>query len=130
VAGLVDINVGEILSGLGDLAKDVRQAVTGKDPESEAKMLSMESELLKAQAAIGLAEAQNVNVWVSGARPFIIWVCGLGIFVRFLIIPLLAIWFKIPDIIFDTTPLIGILIPILGLGAYRTIEKTQGVASK
>jgi hypothetical protein len=128
--GLVDIDVNGIFNGLGTLAKDIRQAITGKDPESDAKLILMESELLKAQAAINLAEAQNTHVFVSGARPFIIWVCGFGVAIRFLVIPVLAVWVKIPDIVFDTSPLIGLLIPILGLGAYRTIEKTQGVASK
>lgn len=87
------------------------------------------------QMEVNKAEAANPNVFVSGWRPFIGWVCGLGFGVQFVFGPL-AEWgsalyghpVKFPPM--DTGTMMPLLLGMLGLGGLRTAEKIQGVASK
>jgi len=87
------------------------------------------------QMDVNKAEAANPNVFVSGWRPFIGWVCGLGFGVQFVFGPL-AEWgsalyghpVKFP--LMDTGTMMPLLLGMLGLGGLRTAEKIQGVASK
>ena len=57
------------LEGAGSLAKDIRTAITGEIPpdkqaELEAKLLSLESEIMKAQANVIMSEA-NGQSWLQ-----------------------------------------------------------------
>ena len=125
--------IGSALGGIGKLAKDIRQAVTGeispeKRAEIEAQLLEIESQGLQAQIELNKIEAQNASVFVSGWRPAAGWVCVLGLFYTFLLQPLLA-WAtssKPPEI--DTTLLIQLLFGMLGLAGIRTYEKGKGIA--
>jgi hypothetical protein len=81
------------------------------------------------QLEINMVEAENPNVWVSGARPYIIWICGTGLGYQFLIYPILIAF--VPRIVpLDVASLITILGGVLGLGAMRRQEKLNGVATK
>ena len=84
------------------------------------------------QMEINKAEASNPNVFVSGWRPFVGWVCGFGLVYSFIGQPLLswasAMWaIPIPPTL-DLGTLLTILGGMLGLGTLRTFEKTQGVS--
>lgn len=128
-----------LLKGIGDLAKDIRIAITGKDPvkmaELESKLLEMEFIAQKAQSDINLVEAQNPNLFVSGARPFIMWVCGFALAYQFILYSLIC-WFvaligsTITPPILNTEGLVTILLSLLGLGGLRTYEKMNNVTSK
>ena len=125
--------IGSALGGIGKLAKDIRQAVTGeispeKRAEIEAQLLEIENQGLQAQIELNKIEAQSASVFVSGWRPAAGWVCVLGLFYTFLLQPLLA-WAtssKPPEI--DTTLLIQLLFGMLGLAGIRTYEKRKGIA--
>ena len=85
-----------LLSSVGTLAKDVRSAITGEPtPEKQAeitqKLLELEFTVKKAQTDINLQEAKHPNIFVSGWRPFIGWVCGSAITYNFIINPI-TIW--------------------------------------
>lgn len=121
--GLVNLDVSQVMQGIGELAKDVRQAVTGKDPEAESKSLALTAAIADAQAKINLAEASNPNVFVSGWRPFIGWLCGIGIGIQFIYMPIFN-----PDSRYDFSELLNLVIAMLGIGALRTYEKIQGVS--
>ena len=87
------------------------------------------------QLAINKEEAANPNVFVSGWRPFIGWVCGSGFAIQFVIGPL-AEWgsavyghpVKFPQM--DMGTMMPLLAGMLGLGVMRTAEKINGVAAK
>lgn len=124
-----------ILGGVGEFAKDIRAAITGeaiKDPtkimELEQKAMEIEFAITKVQTDINLEEAKNHNVFVSGWRPFIGWVCGFGIAWQFIISPLIEWVCKlagkvvVPPVL-DTASLMGLVVPLLGLGGLRTFEK-------
>lgn len=95
---------------------------------------SGELSAIAGQLEINKAEASNPSVFVSGWRPFVGWVCGLGLFYSFLAQPLLA-WastihhYGVPPTL-DLGTLLTVLGGLLGLGSLRTIEKVNGVASK
>lgn len=78
------------------------------------------------QAEINKIEAQHRSVFVAGARPAILWVCAAGLGFVFLVNPILQ-WSTGaagPDM--PTEAMMSLVVSILGLGGYRTIEKLQG----
>jgi hypothetical protein len=100
----------------------------------EMAQLAADTELAKAQAAINQTEAANPNLFVSGWRPFVGWVCGLGLAYAFLIkpiaSPLIQKWSGVPMEALDVGTLLTLLFGMLGLGGMRTFEKMNGVARK
>jgi hypothetical protein len=90
--------------------------------------LQLALEADKSQTAINAAEAENPNLFVSGWRPFIGWVCGVAFAYHFVMQPLLAFAIanaggdvKLPA--FQMEELSTVLMGLLGLGGLRTIEK-------
>jgi len=80
------------------------------------------------QTAINLAEAGHRSVFVAGWRPFIGWVCGLALFNWFIVNPWIQ-WITAkpgPEIQWEA--LMQLVLALLGLAGYRTIEKRSGVA--
>lgn len=88
--------------------------------------------LIAGQLEINKVEAASASAFTSGWRPAIGWVCGAGFAVQFVIGPL-GEWasalaghpVKFPQM--DTGTMMPLLFGMLGLGAYRTAEKIQGV---
>ncbi|MCW2242281.1 holin family protein [Azospirillum canadense] len=111
------------------------------DPQAQAKAAAeMQTKLIDvlsasdaAQLQVNAAEAANPSVFVSGWRPFVGWLCAIGLGVQTIAYPLVG-WTlsvyspgtRLPQI--DTETLLALLFPMLGIGAYRTIEKVKGVA--
>jgi len=134
-----------ILSGLGtigQLIRDIRAAITGKevvDPtklaEIEAKLTEMETQLLNAQNEINKIEAGHPSIFVAGWRPFVGWVCGIAFAYHFIALPVVSLIIKIYQVnfqppIFDIQTLVTVLFGMLGLGLYRTLEKKWDVQDK
>ena len=112
------------------------------DPAAKA---AAELELLKltqagelqsvlAQLEINAKEAAHPSIFVSGGRPFIMWICGLGLAYATLAQPIL-VWLSTikgwpvpPDVNADV--LMYVLGGLLGLGGLRSVEKVKCVAAK
>ena len=80
-----------------------------------------------AQAEITKVQAQHRSTFVAGARPFILWVCGLGFLFSFVINPILQ-WIA-PEAGSPVLPLdvmMELTLAMLGLAGLRTVEKLQG----
>ncbi len=80
------------------------------------------------QVSLNEKESQHASLFVAGWRPFIGWVCGLGLANTFIINPLLQ-WFcgiTGPQMPLDV--MIELVIAMLGLGTLRTLEKFGGRA--
>lgn len=81
------------------------------------------------QALANTMAAQHRSVFVAGARPFLMWVCGLGFLFAFVINPILQwLW---PDVGTPELPLdvmMELTLAMLGLASLRTVEKIKGVA--
>jgi len=137
---LANLDVGGLFTGIGTLAKDIRTAVTGKEPinadkaaEIALKLEELEGKARDAQTTVNLAEASNPNLFVAGWRPAAGWVCVLGLFYSVFLRPILSwlatvwCWSAVPPVI-DTIILMELLFGMLGLGAYRTYERINGKA--
>jgi hypothetical protein len=72
--------------------------------------------LAKGQLEINKVEAAHKSLFVAGWRPFIGWICGLGLLYNVLIAQILSIWFTVPEV----DP--ALLTPM------RSYEKTKKVA--
>lgn len=84
------------------------------------------------QLEINKEEAKSTNWFVAGARPFIMWGCGLAMLYAALFEPLMRF---VAQVVFaytgafpaiDTSLTTQILLGILGLGGMRTVEKLKG----
>ena len=135
MAGIVNVETGGILKGIGELAKDIRYAITGKNPEIEVKLIELENQVMNAQAAINQTEATSSDKFVSRWRPFIGWIAGFGLAYYFLVQPaavfvlkLLKVEIVLPT--FDVGTLSTLIIAMLGLGTMRSFEKVKGVQGK
>ena len=99
----------------------------------ELAQLAAETDLMKGQQSINLEEAKSTNLFVSGARPFIMWVCGIAFAYHFVLQPLLAFGFSaaghkvdLPE--FDMGELSTVLMGMLGLGGMRSFDKLKGTS--
>ena len=91
-----------------------------------AAQQSGELQIMLGQIQVDALEAASTSWFVAGWRPFVGWICGLGMGYQFLFYPL-AIAFLPKIVSIDTT----ILLPILGgLIGLRTLEKHNGVDTK
>lgn len=146
-----------VLEGVGSLAVDLRTAITGKTPLDPAKQAELEmnlaaleaaalqsaatfdTEQMKGQNAVNLAEAQGSDKFASRWRPAVGWVCVLGLAYTFLLKPLLPWTIAVGALIvgrvsvvppLPEVPMGDLLILLggmLGLGTMRTFERVKGV---
>ena len=99
----------------------------------EAELKAQVNSLDLAQAQANIEQAKHPSLFVSGARPSIMWVCCFGLAWQFVLQPI-AVWIiavtnstlTLPLI--PTEGLISLTIALLGLSASRSAEKFKGVA--
>ena len=96
--------------------------------EESLKVLeqSGDLQLLLGQMEVNKVEAAHKSIFVAGGRPFIVWICGLGLLYNVILSPFLSIWLEVPVV--DPALLYPVLLGILGLGGMRSFEKVKGVA--
>ena len=76
------------------------------------------------QAEINKVSASHRSRFVAGARPFLLWVCGLGFLTSFVISPFMQ-WFGFPPVETPDDIMMELTIAILGLATLRTYEKIK-----
>ena len=126
-----------LMEGAGSLAISIRSAITGEaSPERRAELeaLAIQADglALQGQVAVNKIEAASGSLFIAGWRPFIGWICGISIGYHYLIYPNL-IWYmtiwhsKIkPPPAMSLTELWPVILGMLGLGVYRSYEKSKG----
>lgn len=76
------------------------------------------------QAEISKVQAGHRSMFVAGARPFLMWVCGVGFAYAFLIAPTLEFFLPNTDRIeIPTDIMLELTLAMLGLSSLRTVEK-------
>jgi len=120
------------LSGAGGFLKDVRTAITGKDPDLEAKLAEAQGQIDAAQNAINLAEASSSSLFVAGWRPAVGWICALALLWYYILGPVAIFALGIFGLdktmpAFDLGELIALLVSMLGMSGMRSYEKKSGV---
>jgi hypothetical protein len=126
--------LGPILDGVLRFIPDKNERARAKE-QFEGQMLVAMTSLVQGQIDTNKEQAKHPSVFVAGARPFIMWVCGLALMWQFLLEPM-ATWTLLafstktlptfPQL--DIGPLMTLLLGMLGLGGLRTYEKRLGVA--
>ena len=79
-----------------------------------------------AQVELNKVEASHRSIFIAGWRPFIGWVCGVGLAFMFLINPILQWWSAKAGPELPQDIILELVLALLGLGALRTVEKMNG----
>lgn len=135
---ITSTGVGAIMSGIGTLAKDLRQAITGdlpaeKQAEIQQKLMELELRAMEGQMQINVEEAKSEHLFVAGWRPFVGWVGGASLCYAAILEPLMS-WIArlngstVTFPVLDTTITMQVLFGILGLGAFRSFDKSKSPA--
>ena len=128
MTSLIDNPISTVISTVGKLAEDL--VTTDKDRMAYDKdMYVAETERMSAQTDINKAEATSESLFVSGARPFVMWVCGFAFAYATIFEPMgrfiAAVCFGysgvFPEI--DTNLTMQVLFGVLGLGVMRSWDK-------
>ena len=130
--------------GIAEVATLINTAVTRIWPDAteqeKGKLALLQQELAGglsialAQSKVNEISAASPTLFVSGARPFIMWICGVGLLYASLLEPILrfiaTVFFgyagKFPLI--DSEITLQVLMGMLGLGTMRSFEKHKGIA--
>ena len=131
--GLIKAALGPIMDGVLRFIPDKGERARAKE-QFEGQMLSAMTGLVQGQLKINQEQAKHASIFVAGARPFIMWVCGVALLWQFLLEPM-ATWGllafstrELPEFPrLDMGPLMTLLLGMLGLGGLRTYEKRLGV---
>jgi|TARA_R110002020_G_scaffold343613_1_gene557958 hypothetical protein len=122
-------------SVIGVAGKVLDKFVEDKDLKTklEAELSQQLVSLDLAQAQANIEQAKHPSIFVSGARPAIMWVCCFALAWQFIFAPILswgfALWYPIVVLpTLETQALMTLLMSLLGLGGMRTAEKWKGVA--
>lgn len=128
---LIDVIAGPVATLLTDVVDRLfpdKDAQAAQRAELLLKAQQIDAELAKGQQATNQQEAASTNLFVSGWRPWIGWVCGVAFAYHFILQPLLLFGFSVagrqvelPQ--FDMSTLTTVLMGMLGLGVMRTTEK-------
>ena len=133
--GLIDFSLGDV----GEVIKDVREAITGKAIEDPAKKAEIELKLKELEQAINLgqievnkAEANNTNWFVAGWRPAIGWIGAFALGYTYILSPLIDWACALADLHIatprpDMGMLFNLILAMLGFGGMRTYEKIKNV---
>jgi hypothetical protein len=138
---VANLLTGGLLNGISGLINAIR----GKSPEDAEKLaelaakyqsdiLAADTQLAQMQADVNKVEASNASLFVAGWRPFVGWICGLGLGTQFIVRPLFT-WIaalcgkpiEFPSL--DLGTLLTLLLGMLGLGAMRSFDKVNGTSS-
>ena len=122
------------LAALSDLATTAINKIWPDKSEAEKQQLAAAVMVVQGQLDINKVEAASPSVWVSGWRPFVGWVCGLGCAWNWIGLPMLKAALMLWGHPIELSPaelgeMMPVLMGMLGLGTLRTVEKIKGVAS-
>lgn len=130
--GFLQPLVSPVVNKLVDLIPDPNARAKAKE-DFEKELLGAVTQASNAQAKINEIEAAHTSVFVAGWRPFIGWICGVGILWAFVAQPV-VVWYlalsgstvTVPEI--NTDGLYQLVLAMLGMGGLRTFEKLKGVS--
>ena len=128
VLGIADSIIGVAGKVLDKFVED-KDLKTKLNAELKQQLMSLDL----AQAQANIEQAKHPSIFVSGARPAIMWVCCFALAWQFILAPIsswiIITWYPmvtLPSL--ETGELVSLIMALLGLGAARSFEKWKGVA--
>jgi len=127
---------GGVVSAAEGVANVIDKFVETDDEKRAAEIIKAKMMMKPslAQIEINKVEAEHRSIFVAGWRPFIGWVCGFALAYNFIVRDLIA-WVIVNTGAEASLPpalamgeLMTVLLGMLGLGAFRTVEKFGGKA--
>ena len=111
------------------MAAEAKFKIIEMGQKGELANLEADVKLAIAQTEVNKVEA-STDTFRGGWRPFIGWICGLGLGIQFIISPLfnwvsLLLGYNVIFPILDSDVLMTLLFGMLGLGTLRTTEKLK-----
>ena len=117
---------------------EAQRALLQMQQNGELALLAAETDLAKLQIQVNVEEAKHANVFVSGWRPAVGWVCAAAFAYSYVVLPFaqflvftfgtiamaeqLALAPKL-----ELSEMLPVLFGMLGLGSLRTVEKVKNV---
>lgn len=135
--------MGALLALVNPIASIIDRIIPDKAQAAAAKAALLETETqgeinnALAQVTADTAEAQNKSIFVAGWRPFIGWVCGSAFAYVYVLQPMLQFALVAFKVNFDVSKLpvinvaemMPVLLGMLGLGALRSYDKSNGTGN-
>ena len=137
--GLINLDIGSVIAGVGNIIDDMHTS------DEERMKISLEEKAMDVglsmqQMKVNEAEAGHRSLFVAGWRPCIGWVGATAVGYKFVFYPLIAwAWVFIqakgfvpqnmtapPSV--NAAELYPIILGMLGLGGFRSIEKIKRIA--
>jgi len=129
------------LSSVAQLADTVINRIWPDKTEENLAKISLARDqimnafsLVHAQAQANVESAKNASVFVAGARPFLLWVCGVAFAYQYVVRPLVP-WLLIVSGMAVVPPmpslddgLMELTMAMLGLAGWRSWDKKNGRA--
>jgi hypothetical protein len=114
----------------GELLRlEIEKAIGDRAHEIELRLIDRDTQIAAEQSKTNQIEAASDSLLKSGWRPMVGWVCVSALAYQMVFRPLLAwgsaVWMWMPPPSLELDTLLTLLFAILGLGAYRTYEKTS-----
>jgi hypothetical protein len=123
------------LFGVSELINTAINKIWPDKTEAEKQQLAAAVMVVQGQLDINKVEAANPSVFVSGWRPFIGWVCGAAFAWNWIGLPVAKAALALAGHSIELAPaslteMMPVLLGMLGLGGFRTVEKIKGVAAQ
>lgn len=106
-------------------ADAAKQKLAEMEQTGELAHLAADTQLALAQDEINKLEAGSDSFWKSGWRPGIGWTCGAAFAINYAVAPVVIAFQTGHFPVMDMQTIMPVLLGMLGLGAYRTYEKTR-----
>jgi hypothetical protein len=115
--------VGAVADGLDKIFTSDDERLTHAEAMERIKQLPA-----KDQVDLNKIEAGHRSVFIAGWRPFIGWVCGMGLANAFLLNPWIEWITGQAGPVIPLTVMMELVIALLGLSGMRTYEKMKGLS--
>ena len=130
---------GGVVSAAEGVANVIDRFVETPDERRAAEAIKQKLMMRPAEAQneINKIEAAHRSVFVAGGRPFILWICGVSLAFYFIPQYALGAWLWTRQMLMsgELAPypvsadgVVELTLGMLGLGAFRTVEKLTGKA--
>ena len=118
--------IGETAAGIGSLAKDLRTAITGVDPETQGKIELIIARLTELQASVVVAELQSGAWLAQNWRPITMLTFVFIIANNYILYPYLSLFWGEAPVLEIPPDMWGLL--KIGLGGYVVGRSGEKIA--